>query len=1186
MIRTKFLSFVLLTLLGTFQLPALAEELEWVSAKGNAIRAEFVSADADTVTIAMRGKTYVLKLADLSPESRALARKLATNAPHSIASGVDHEAMVRGVAKAFAAQDYGAFRKFTCLGMGKDEFKQFMAKNDDRKVVRTWDPALDDFQEELIVGMQKAYAEILQEAREKGFDWSQAKVVECERDDDVKARLRSGKVELYLHLDDCFMTPQGLLSFDAPRAWARELAEPNRPAIGFSVMTLAHPFFGQMVAGMQAEADQRGAELQVEDAQIDVKKQSDQIDAFIAQKVDVIVLAPVDRVRIGPAIKSANSAGIPVFTVDAECTAEGVKITGHVGTDNFQGGQLAGQAMIEALGPKGGKVLVLGFKIANACVQRVEGFREVIDVHNKKGEGGAIEIVAEVDGEADQRPSEQATADALIDHPDLTGIFAINDPSALGAYQAARAAGKEKQLKIIGFDGTKQGRDAIKAGKIYAASIQFPDRMGRRVIKNVFAHLTGREVKQVDLVPTEIYRQEDALAEEGQASVQAPAPISEELLKTLLDRVWKDKNGRLIMATFVSLVEDNLTISMKGKPFEVKLSYLSPESQSLARALALSTSDRKLSAGDAAKLFASEIGTWKINGYQQPEGGEREAIEDVMEIRWKEKGKSFEATFSPLINGKKVPFVGTKEYDAQSGFFVWRSKGEGFPPGISYECYDPVSKTYHGKSSYPDGAMEFGSFSMIDEDRHSGKFQIFVEGELVYTRQMNFLRVSAGQVRKGDKLRLAFVTNGIAGFWNVAKSGCLDAQRDLGVEVVVKMPSQFSVVQQKQMVESLLADGIDGIAISPLDADNQTAWLNGIAAQVPLITHDADAPESKRRVYLGMDNYKAGRMCGELVKKALPNGGGVMLFVGRLEQENAKQRRQGVIDELFGRPVPESRGKIAHDPVAGVLDGGKYKILGTAVDALVLARAKQKADAAIAAYPDMKAMVGLFEYNLPACYQALKQAGKLGKIKLVGFDANDVTLQGIKEGFVTGTIVQNPSQYGYQSIKVLKEIIEGKDNLDGKDYIDIVGRKITKENVDAYWIDLQARVKGEWQSSGPQPEPPAITAQDINTGNFAEVKRKLEQGADANVFVFPKASALHWSCNLGRVNIVRLLLANGANPNALNGRKMTPLDVLFSTDQKGRTSLDRMSAQQQAAISIFLKKAGGKRSLRTAPVPE
>ena len=234
------------------------------------------------------------------------------NTQQSVASEVDSEAMVRGVAKAFAAKDFEAFRKFTCLGMGKDEFKQFMAKNDDRKVVRTWDPVRDDFQEELVVEMQKAYAEILQEAREKGFDWNQAKVVECEHDDDVKAKLRSGNVELYLHLDDCFMTPQGLLTFDAPRARARELAEPNRPAIGFSVMFLSNPYCEEMVAGMQAEADQRGAELLVEDTQFDAKKLSDQIDAFIAQKVKAIVLAPMGPAAVGPAIKramEANAAG-------------------------------------------------------------------------------------------------------------------------------------------------------------------------------------------------------------------------------------------------------------------------------------------------------------------------------------------------------------------------------------------------------------------------------------------------------------------------------------------------------------------------------------------------------------------------------------------------------------------------------------------------------------------------------------------------------------------------------------------------------------------------------------------------------------------------------------------------------------------------------------------------------------
>ena len=306
-------------------------------------------------------------------------------------------------------------------------------------------------------------------------------------------------------------------------------------------------------------------------------------------------------------------------------------------------------------------------------------------------------------------------------------------------------------------------------------------------------------------------------------------------------------------------------------------------------------------------------------------------------------------------------------------------------------------------------------------------------------------------------IKVAFVTNQIADFWNIAKAGCRDAEKDLGVQVEVKMPPEASVVKQKQIVEDLISSGIQGIAISPLDADNQIAWLDAIAAKVPLITHDSDAPKAKRLCYIGMDNYKAGRMCGELIKTALPDGGAVMLFIGRLEQDNSKHRRQGVIDELLSRPVPESHDKISYDPVDEVIKGEKYEILDTLTDQGKTEVAKQKAADAINAFPQMKAMVGLFEYNPPACYQALKQAGKLGQIQLLGFDENDVTLQGIKDGTVAGTIVQNPYEYGYQSVKILKDILEKKEV---KDFIDIPPRKVTKENVDEYWADLKAKKAG------------------------------------------------------------------------------------------------------------------------------
>ena len=314
------------------------------------------------------------------------------------------------------------------------------------------------------------------------------------------------------------------------------------------------------------------------------------------------------------------------------------------------------------------------------------------------------------------------------------------------------------------------------------------------------------------------------------------------------------------------------------------------------------------------------------------------------------------------------------------------------------------------------------------------------------------------------KLRIAFVTNQIADFWNIAKAGCRDASKDLGIEIEVKMPPERSATLQKQIVEDLLNSGIEGIAISPLDADNQTPWLNSIAEKLPLITHDSDAPQSNRRAYVGMDNYKAGRMCGQLVKEALPDGGGVIFFIGGMGQDNSKHRRQGVIDELFDRKRPEPLNTSNYDlDLEKVLDSGKYQVLRT-----ILAdgqNAKSKAADSINAYPEMKAMVGLFEYNPPGCYQALKQADKLGEIKIIGFDENDVTLQGIKDGTITGTIVQDPYQYGYQSAVILKSLIEGKELK--KAFIDIPPRKVVREatkegevDVDEYWADLKAKKAG------------------------------------------------------------------------------------------------------------------------------
>ena len=301
--------------------------------------------------------------------------------------------------------------------------------------------------------------------------------------------------------------------------------------------------------------------------------------------------------------------------------------------------------------------------------------------------------------------------------------------------------------------------------------------------------------------------------------------------------------------------------------------------------------------------------------------------------------------------------------------------------------------------------------------------------------------------------RYAYVTNGVDPFWTIAEVGAKKAAAELGVAAVIRTPGNAQ--DQKQTLEDLVTSGVDGIAITPIDPDNQTALLDKISDQVLLITHDSDAPRSKRKVFVGMDNYDAGRLLGKMVRETMPNGGKLMIFVGRLEQENGKLRRQGVIDELLQRPHDRTN----FDPPQTVLEGAGFKIVGTRTDQFDRAVAKNNASDGLTAHPDMDAMIGLFAFNSPAILEALRQADKLGKVKVFGFDEDQATLQGIIDGTVVGTVVQDPYTYGYRSIQVLHALKNGDTSvIPANQYIDVPARQIRRDNVEAFWSDLKQKL--------------------------------------------------------------------------------------------------------------------------------
>lgn len=285
-------------------------------------------------------------------------------------------------------------------------------------------------------------------------------------------------------------------------------------------------------------------------------------------------------------------------------------------------------------------------------------------------------------------------------------------------------------------------------------------------------------------------------------------------------------------------------------------------------------------------------------------------------------------------------------------------------------------------------------------------------------------------------LKLAFVPNNAATFWTIAKAGCAEAQKSLpGVDVDFRIPSSGSAAEQQQILEDLLARGVDGIAVSPIDPANQTALLDKVASQAVLVTQDSDAPASKRLCYIGTDNQAAGVEAGKMIKEVLPDGGKIVLFVGSMDAQNAKDRAAGIRKELAG---------------------SKVEIIDIRTDETDTSRAQRNAEDTLVKHPDVAALVGLWNYNGPAILNAVRSAGKTGQVKIVCFDENDETLAGVAAGDIYGTVVQQPFEFGKQAITRMAHYARGDKSAfpaDGRLIIPTLS--IKKDTV----ADFQARLK-------------------------------------------------------------------------------------------------------------------------------
>ncbi len=304
------------------------------------------------------------------------------------------------------------------------------------------------------------------------------------------------------------------------------------------------------------------------------------------------------------------------------------------------------------------------------------------------------------------------------------------------------------------------------------------------------------------------------------------------------------------------------------------------------------------------------------------------------------------------------------------------------------------------------------------------------------------------------KPRVAFVTNNAHDFWTIAQRGTEKAAKEFDVVCEFKMPGDGSAEAQRSIIEDLLGTGIKGIAVSPNAAADSVGFYKKISAQVPLVTQDSDVPDpSARRCYIGTNNYEAGKAAGELVKRAVPDGGQVIIYVGKLDAQNAVERRKGVLDALAGQADAPG------EPDGKFTKYGKYTVIGTMTDDTKSDKCQANVEDNLSTYPDVKCLVGLWEYNPPAMLRGVKRAKMEGKVAIVGFDENEQTLQGIKDGHIVGTVVQDPFQFGYQAVKILAGLARKDESVlkeaDSQGRIYVKHRVIDKNNVTAFQDELK-----------------------------------------------------------------------------------------------------------------------------------
>ena len=266
--------------------------------------------------------------------------------------------------------------------------------------------------------------------------------------------------------------------------------------IGVTLLTREDDFYRELEAGLKETAAQNNFELIIQSGDKDLSKQQSQIDNFIVQKVDAIIVCPTDTKGIAPAIERANAANIPVFTADI--AAGGGKVISHIASNNTEGGKLAADFIAKALNGANGKVGIIGQPEVQSVVDRETGFKTELAKYPN------LQILPTLNGGGVRDRALKAADDLIQGNPDLKAIFCINDETALGALQAVEARNL-KDVIIVGYDAAPEAVEKIKKGTALKADVaQQPRDIGKQTIEAIAKHLKGEAVAPKTDVPVKI----------------------------------------------------------------------------------------------------------------------------------------------------------------------------------------------------------------------------------------------------------------------------------------------------------------------------------------------------------------------------------------------------------------------------------------------------------------------------------------------------------------------------------------------------------------------------------------------------------------------------------------------------------------------------------------------------------